>query len=152
MLTQEVDIIGIHRTHCCALHGCKYGNSDCPVKYLSVVQEGPCEECADWMTDEPYRDIIECLIESRRGDEPWEAAGVPWSNVAECVHLYLDLRSRNNGREYRMVARTVTPWRPFGQRWGHQCDVTNTWPDSRRSPRESSPGSSRPKRPSGRRT
>ena len=22
---------GVHRTHCCILHGCKYGDDDCPV-------------------------------------------------------------------------------------------------------------------------
>ena len=37
--------IGTHVTHCCAQHGCKYGNSDCPVKTGTHEQEYPCEEC-----------------------------------------------------------------------------------------------------------
>jgi len=39
---------GVHRTHCCSIHGCKYGNnSNCPV-YLGIIkQDYPCEECND---------------------------------------------------------------------------------------------------------
>lgn len=38
---------GVHRRHCCALHGCKYGNDDCPVTNRIIDQEYPCEECSD---------------------------------------------------------------------------------------------------------
>ncbi len=39
--TQE----GVHQTHCCVLHGCKYGDDDCPVVSGDVEQEYPCEAC-----------------------------------------------------------------------------------------------------------
>lgn len=41
----KVDKIGVHRTHCCILHGCKYGDSDCPVFCRVVIQKYPCENC-----------------------------------------------------------------------------------------------------------
>jgi len=36
---------GVHRTHCCKYHGCKYGDIDCPVVVEIIVQEYPCEDC-----------------------------------------------------------------------------------------------------------
>ena len=36
---------GTHRTHCCVIHGCKYGDSDCPVVNKEVMQEYLCEDC-----------------------------------------------------------------------------------------------------------
>ena len=41
----RVDKIGVHRTHCCILHGCKYGDSDCPVVNAQVKQDYTCEDC-----------------------------------------------------------------------------------------------------------
>jgi hypothetical protein len=38
---------GVHRTHCCLIHGCKYGDEDCPVANGIIEQEYPCEECED---------------------------------------------------------------------------------------------------------
>jgi hypothetical protein len=40
---------GVHRTHCCSEHGCKYGNDDCPVVSGDVKQDYPCETCSDEM-------------------------------------------------------------------------------------------------------
>jgi hypothetical protein len=37
--------IGVHATHCCKWHGCKYGDPDCPVANGEVEQEYPCEDC-----------------------------------------------------------------------------------------------------------
>lgn len=36
---------GTHRSHFCALHGCKYGASACPVVSGELVQDYPCEAC-----------------------------------------------------------------------------------------------------------
>ena len=33
---------GIHRTHCCKKHGCKYGNDGCPVELGIIEQDYPC--------------------------------------------------------------------------------------------------------------
>ncbi len=46
--------LGVHASHCCVWHGCKYGNEDCPVVLLQVEQEYPCESCDD---SEPYEDF-----------------------------------------------------------------------------------------------
>lgn len=32
--------------HCCVLHGCKYGDDDCPIVLETRVQEGGCETCS----------------------------------------------------------------------------------------------------------
>jgi len=36
---------GVHRTHCCNKHGCKYGDPDCPVAINLLKQDYPCETC-----------------------------------------------------------------------------------------------------------
>jgi len=36
---------GVHVNHCCAKHGCKYGDTNCPVVLCQVKQKFPCEEC-----------------------------------------------------------------------------------------------------------
>lgn len=36
----------LHKNHCCKIHGCKYGESDCPVAASSIEQIVPCEFCA----------------------------------------------------------------------------------------------------------
>jgi hypothetical protein len=35
----------VHAAHCCLLHGCKYGNIDCPVVLGKVDQKYTCESC-----------------------------------------------------------------------------------------------------------
>ena len=36
---------GVHQSHCCKKHGCKYGNENCPVENGSIEQDTPCERC-----------------------------------------------------------------------------------------------------------
>ena len=38
---------GVHVTHCCVSHGCKYGDVDCPVTTGKLKQKYPCEDCGD---------------------------------------------------------------------------------------------------------
>jgi hypothetical protein len=38
---------GVHTTHCCAVHGCKYGDHTCPVVTGEVEQTYPCQDCND---------------------------------------------------------------------------------------------------------
>ena len=40
--------VGVHRTHCCIKHGCKYGDDDCPVENGSVTQEYQCQDCSEF--------------------------------------------------------------------------------------------------------
>jgi len=44
--------VGVHRTHCCLKHGCKYGNRECPVEAGTVVQAHPCEWCQEVAEEE----------------------------------------------------------------------------------------------------
>jgi hypothetical protein len=37
--------IGVHVSHCCVWHECKYGDEDCPVALGTHKQESPCEYC-----------------------------------------------------------------------------------------------------------
>lgn len=39
--------VGVHETHCCVYHGCKYGDDDCPVVSGELKQAYPCEECRE---------------------------------------------------------------------------------------------------------
>jgi len=36
---------GVHRTHCCIKHGCKYNDKDCPVISGEIKQDYLCESC-----------------------------------------------------------------------------------------------------------
>lgn len=36
---------GVHASHCCLEHGCKYSDVNCPVINEKVKQEYPCESC-----------------------------------------------------------------------------------------------------------
>lgn len=37
--------LGVHKSHCCLIHGCKYNDDDCPVVLCKVEQDFPCEDC-----------------------------------------------------------------------------------------------------------
>ena len=39
--------LGVHGSHCCKYHGCKYGDDDCPVKTGEVDAQYLCEFCED---------------------------------------------------------------------------------------------------------
>jgi hypothetical protein len=45
---------GVHSSHCCKWHGCKYGDPDCPVVTGKVKQEYLCEYCYEDITLENY--------------------------------------------------------------------------------------------------
>ena len=45
---------GVHRTHCCSKHGCKYGDADCPVEINLLKQDYPCETCNDEKDNEEF--------------------------------------------------------------------------------------------------
>lgn len=37
--------LGVHATHCCKRHGCKYGDEKCPVELGHVAGNKSCEYC-----------------------------------------------------------------------------------------------------------
>lgn len=51
-----MDDAGVHRTHCCKYHGCKYGERDCPVYAGTIKQEFACEQCDH--DKELYEEVI----------------------------------------------------------------------------------------------
>jgi hypothetical protein len=46
---------GVHVSHCCVYHGCKYGDADCPVVLKLEEQKYPCETCTDGVEEDPNR-------------------------------------------------------------------------------------------------
>lgn len=49
--------VGVHRTHCCVLHGCKYGDDDsCPVVNKEIEQKYPCMDCPDSL-EEAFQEV-----------------------------------------------------------------------------------------------
>lgn len=49
-----IDNIGVHVTHCCKWHGCKYGDPDCPVASGEIKQEYLCDYCDELLEEEDY--------------------------------------------------------------------------------------------------
>ena len=49
---------GVHITHCCSKHGCKYNDKDCPVVLGIVEQKYECIDCKI----EYYTKILKDLI------------------------------------------------------------------------------------------
>lgn len=39
--------VGVHNTHCCKRHGCKYANEDCPVYHGLLPGVEQCEQGSD---------------------------------------------------------------------------------------------------------
>lgn len=61
--------IGTHQTHCCKIHGCKYGDDECPVVDSSIIQAYPCEDCEE--VEEQIRNLkyyVKGLEESLKMD------------------------------------------------------------------------------------
>lgn len=59
--------VGVHASHCCKWHGCKYGNEDCPVITGKVQQEYLCEYCyTDLENEEYHRQVLKDIEEMKR--------------------------------------------------------------------------------------
>jgi len=44
-ISKKVNKTGVHQSHCCIDHGCKYNDKDCPVVSGQIKQKYPCEDC-----------------------------------------------------------------------------------------------------------
>ena len=55
---------GVHESHCCIHHGCKYGNEECPVVSGEIKQLYPCEDCQNEEMEFEYeaKDILKDSI------------------------------------------------------------------------------------------
>lgn len=60
--------MGVHGSHCCKKHGCKYGNDDCPVVLGTEQQEHKQECCheADFETVRMLNKIIQYLVQNNK--------------------------------------------------------------------------------------
>lgn len=79
---------GVHASHCCLKHGCKYGKDDCPVVNQQVVQQYTCEWCSESGIDsvtemtrqhkleQPGQVKVEISVEP---DEEMAQQGTPYS-------------------------------------------------------------------------
>lgn len=47
------EFLSVHDSHCCPKHGCKYGDSDCPVE-LGREPGLSCEYCDELAAEYPY--------------------------------------------------------------------------------------------------
>jgi len=57
----DISKYGVHRTHCCVLHGCKYSDDDCPVVSGEIKQDYTCESC-DMDGIKQVEDIKDLLV------------------------------------------------------------------------------------------
>lgn len=90
----------VHGSHCCVRHGCKYGDSDCPVASARIEQLYPCEDCS------PSLAVVDPVVvqEIPNNDESLIEVG-QWywckSNTLVCVvHVgsnYVKVRSVDHG-------------------------------------------------------
>lgn len=56
--------VGVHASHCCKWHGCKYGDKDCPVVSGKVEQLYTCDFCDDELAEEEYfREVVKRIDE-----------------------------------------------------------------------------------------
>ena len=68
-------VANAHKDNCCALHGCRWSERDCPV-VAGLARPGPCRICLDM--DRPTKDAYEAacraLWRHREGEEKLAAA------------------------------------------------------------------------------
>jgi hypothetical protein len=66
---------GVHQSHCCYVHGCKYGDNDCPVVSGEVGQSYTCESCESY--DRKEKKYKTFSPEELARAEEW------WSNLSD---------------------------------------------------------------------
>ncbi|MFA7264813.1 MAG: hypothetical protein WC054_00635 [Candidatus Nanopelagicales bacterium] len=97
---------GIHITHCCALHGCKYGKTGCPVENLQRVQSGNCQFCDDEEGD------LQFVLQIQTPDGRWLSGEAVYGSVAQAVDLFL-FHDQPGAAPSRVAWRSVQKWRPI---------------------------------------
>lgn len=97
----------VHQSHCCALHGCKYSDFDCPVTSLVDVQEYDCEFC-----DVDPGEIREWRLEIDAGMGGWRSVGVRVDvpTTAAAVSWLLEQRKDAPAHDFRLGTRAVPGW------------------------------------------
>lgn len=100
----EVDIRGTHRTHCCIVHGCKYGDNSCPVVSGEVKQAYDCEVGSDLNEScDPQHDHKEAARRAAEAfpESEWTTTAVLLAVRGAFISGYLaaaqDIRGGRNG-------------------------------------------------------
>jgi len=74
---------GVHVSHCCVKHGCKYGEPSCPVVNKTALQRYPCEDCVD---GDSFLDDIKLEDDSEKLE------------TLNNLHMYHDVENDDVGR------------------------------------------------------
>lgn len=70
----------VHRTHCCFMHGCKYGDhTTCPVTTGKVMQAYACEDCATDERVNRMQALEEALRYCRAEAERYKKTPAAWA-------------------------------------------------------------------------
>lgn len=81
--------LGVHASHCCVRHGCKYGDLDCPIVGGAVSQEYPCEYCT--MDEEEHEDhLLQVTVMKDGTVEIWLKQGLDASELAALLRQVAD--------------------------------------------------------------
>lgn len=96
-MNEQVDNVGVHAAHCCAKHGCKYGNDECPVQAGNVKQEHPCEYCD--MDDEAAAPVVDKIVKWLEGHI------TELENVDTRIAGYIRQAGYDRAHNYRDVVR-----------------------------------------------
>lgn len=64
-MTAPTDPDAVHQAHCCAYHGCRYGDEDCAVANLEKKALYDCMDCDEECTNEASRERGEALAARR---------------------------------------------------------------------------------------
>lgn len=82
----QVDKTGVHITHCCLIHGCKYGamsKDPCPVASGQLAQKYRCEYCEDQYEEWGSPD---CSVEPCKNSGYWRWKGTVAGSGLLMVH------------------------------------------------------------------
>lgn len=83
--------IGVHMSHCCKWHGCKYGDLSCPVYVGNSLQGYPCEFCEDEPKITIPKEIYDVLVRDSRFLATLELYGVDnWEGWNDVIRMFAD--------------------------------------------------------------
>lgn len=103
---------GVHTSHCCKDHGCKYGDDACPVVTGRLKQEYPCEDCSTQPDPKDARiaELETALAEAQKRDAQWVA------KYEQTHELWNADNCRNNDTIAELEAQLATsPWRRMSE-------------------------------------
>jgi len=102
-----------HKNNCCAIHGCKWSEKDCPV-VLKTARGGPCRICLD-IEDKPptkwaYEAACKALWKHRENEESLTKANQALEE--ENAELKKKLRALRKQAKRREIGQKRRAWDP----------------------------------------